>query len=361
MKGLWMWKKLTLLLVIGITVGCDTGASGVSEVASVEEGLEVQATAVIGPVDDAPGVVDGMMGGLRFADVFLNAFVGDQQRRPLNALVATSLPAAASNTWVKQALNYPRARRVLQYISECALPPGSRVRFWSADGNWQGWFDGVGGVAPEWQSGWCNERCQQTVSACLYSRINGDDRVININVRRNLASGGHVVDQFWKDNYPRLEAAYWGNFFRGFDDYGLLDMHACFGFDATAGDWRVAQFRKRYCGENDSSQACASVIAGPCGMTRSCPLAANDPFKKQCKGNPWDANGAAGACSPVPWENACTSGHANPETYPTPIAARTPTSRKARRWSASAPPACRWWPRARTACIARPSSGTRSA
>jgi len=263
-------------------------------------------------------VVDGMMGGLRFADVFLNAFLSDQeQRRPLLGLVNSTLPNAASNTWVKQSLNYPRARRVLQYISECALPPGERVRFWSADGTWQGWFDGVAGVAPEWTTGWCNERCQQTVSACLYSRVNGDDRVVPINLRRNVASGGHLVDNFWRQNYKTMESATWGNFFRGTDQYGFLDMHVCFGFDAPAGDWRVARFKKRYCGENDTSQACASVITGPCGLTRSCPLAANDPFKKQCKGNPWDANGAAGACSPVPWENVCTSGHANPESYPT--------------------------------------------
>ncbi len=305
------------LLVMSITVGCDTGEAAMSETEAATARSEQALVAEPDPVTPAPGVTEGMMGGLRFFDVYSNNFVGDPNRRALTALVATNLQQAAYDGNVQQALMGPRTRRVLQYMAECALPPGSHVDFWSSNRSWSGRFEGVGGMAPEWASGWCNEHCQQTVSACLFSRINGDDRVVNLNVRRHVAGGGHPVDQFWKDHYQRLEAAYWGNYFYGANANGLLDMHACFGFDAAGSDPRVALFRKRYCGEFDSSVACHAAIAGPCGSTRTCPLARADGFAKQCKGGPWDPDQAVSACSPQPWDNACTSTATMPADYPT--------------------------------------------
>jgi hypothetical protein len=204
---------------------------------------------------------------------------------------------------------------------ECALPPGSQVQFWTASQSWVGRFDGLGGVAPEWLTGACDARCQQTVSACLYARVNGDDRVVNLNVRRHIEGGGHVVDAYWKAHYPRLEAAYWGNYFLALASGSALDMHACFGFEAKAGDpstqARVALFRKRYCGAYENQAVCRNVIAGPCGSTRSCPLAPGDLFGKQCKGDPGDPNQAVGACSPLPWDNACSSSATTAADYPT--------------------------------------------
>jgi len=99
-------------------------------------------------------------------------------------------------------------RTQLAYIVRCALPATASITKQDQYGtNYT--FQGLLGLAPQWQSGTCDQSCQEDMTACLLAHIN----TAGIHVPLWIVANNPVVGWGQDPNYPNQEAAFFGNMF----------------------------------------------------------------------------------------------------------------------------------------------------
>jgi hypothetical protein len=101
----------------------------------------------------------------------------------------------------------PDRQDTVRYLVECALPQGHGITK-LVDGQ-ELTFDGLVGVAPEWEDGECDEDCQEWVTACLLARTNVSGQTVSIWMRADHPAIGEGTSLL----YPALEASFFGNLF----------------------------------------------------------------------------------------------------------------------------------------------------
>jgi uncharacterized membrane protein YgcG len=105
-------------------------------------------------------------------------------------------------------MNSDAGRSTVAYLVRCALPANQSLTKQDSHGA-SYTFPGEIGVAPEWQSGNCNEDCQEQVTACLLAHINTSG------VHIALWIDGDSPAISWNQNsaYPDQEGSFFGNIF----------------------------------------------------------------------------------------------------------------------------------------------------
>jgi hypothetical protein len=167
-----------------------------------------------------------------------------------NGLVtANGLPS--SNGLMTTALG----RKQVEYIVRCALPPTASITKKDQYGK-SYTFQGLLGLAPQWQESACDLNCQEHVSACLLAHINTSA----IHVPLWIVSGHPAVGWGPDPEFPNHEGSYFGNVF-------LLGAH---GTDPT----KAPMF---YC---TGPKYNVNAPSGRIGSTQT-----NPPYV-----NPWGAN-----------------------------------------------------------------------
>jgi hypothetical protein len=102
-------------------------------------------------------------------------------------------------------------RVVVAYLVMCALPAGRSITKEDQYGNVYT-FDGLVGVAPEWETGACGTSCQQWVSSCMLAHIN----TAGAHVPLWIVADDNTQPQIgWSldARYPNQEGAFFGNIF----------------------------------------------------------------------------------------------------------------------------------------------------
>ncbi len=99
-------------------------------------------------------------------------------------------------------------RTQISYIVRCALPAGASITKKDQYGN-SYTFQGLLGMAPQWQTGACDSNCQEDVSSCLLAHVN----TAGIHVPLWIVSNNPVVGWGQDPNYPNQEGAFFGNVF----------------------------------------------------------------------------------------------------------------------------------------------------
>jgi hypothetical protein len=166
-----------------------------------------------------------------------------------NALTNNALTnnALTSNALTNNALSDPNAREVLKYIASCALPAASAINVTVGGVAYS--FPGGLGLAAAWGNGGgtCNTACQETVSACVISRLDYLGVHVDISLRGKAA--GLVTDASERAAYPVAEGAYYGNIF-----LSTPVLNACIAPGQTG--------LTRVCGP--STVGCAVTVIGQC-------------------------------------------------------------------------------------------------
>src|SRR4051794_25791374 len=99
-------------------------------------------------------------------------------------------------------------RTQISYIVRCALP--ATVSITKKDQNGVSYtFQGLLGMAPQWQNGACDATCQEGVSACLLAHVN----TAGIHVPLWIVSQNPAVGWGQDPEFPNQEAAFFGNVF----------------------------------------------------------------------------------------------------------------------------------------------------
>lgn len=153
----------------------------------------------------------------------------------------------------------PTRHDTVQYLVECALPPGHTIT--KQVGNELLEFDGLIGLAPEWEDDACDEDCQEWVSACLLARTNASAQTVSIWMRADHSAIGEGSNLL----YPMYEASFYGNLF--------LDTpteHYCQGIVVGP---LLGQLEGR---------TCAGLLGGACGFVKytGCQLQKRCGFSK---------------------------------------------------------------------------------
>lgn len=93
-----------------------------------------------------------------------------------------------------------------EYLVECALPFGRSVTK-IVDGE-EVVLEGLLGLAPEWETGACDEDCQEWVSACMLARTNASGELVKVWFKADHEAIGWDVPAG-----ALFEAAFFGNLF----------------------------------------------------------------------------------------------------------------------------------------------------
>jgi hypothetical protein len=88
------------------------------------------------------------------------------------------------------------------------LPPGASITKQDQYGK-SYTYQGLLGIAPQWQTGACDTNCQESVSACLLAHVN----TAGIHVPLWIVGNDPVVGWGQDPNYPNQEGAFFGNVF----------------------------------------------------------------------------------------------------------------------------------------------------
>lgn len=119
---------------------------------------------------------------------------------------AYSLGSAAGLSDSSGLLTDPDLRGTAEYLVECALPYGTSITK-VVDGETIV-LDGLLGLAPEWETGECDQDCQEWVSACLLARTNDSGQTVKIWVK-----GEHEALGWEAPSNAVFEGAFYGNLF----------------------------------------------------------------------------------------------------------------------------------------------------
>jgi hypothetical protein len=120
----------------------------------------------------------------------------------VQALNASGLSATSSF------MNSDTGRSTVAYLVRCALPSNQSIT--KKDQNGTSYtFPGQIGVAPQWQSGTCDEDCQQQVTACLLAHVNTS----GVHIPLWIVGDSPAIS--WNQNsaYPDQEGSFFGNIF----------------------------------------------------------------------------------------------------------------------------------------------------
>ncbi|CAN92005.1 BNR repeat domain protein [Sorangium cellulosum So ce56] len=205
----------------------------------------------------------------------------------MNALTMDTLNALNDGAIASDTVSTRRghlSRELLRYIYKCAMPEDNKMML-TLDAlehpgqTEQVEFEGEIGLAPEWETGECDEECKQWVSACVLARVNGYHVKVDISLR-----GAHW--RLWASpqeqaEYKNFEGRFWGNIFAGSTQQ---DHRACRGPGANLG-----HITGRICASNggncsfqvyeDCTQACWGEI---CEGKRSVEVWLKDPPASDC-------------------------------------------------------------------------------
>jgi hypothetical protein len=99
-------------------------------------------------------------------------------------------------------------RAQVAYIVRCALPASASITKTDQYGT-SYTFQGLLGLAPQWQSGACDTTCQESVSACLLAHVN----TAGIHIPLWIVSQHAAVGWGQDPEFPNQEAAFFGNVF----------------------------------------------------------------------------------------------------------------------------------------------------
>jgi hypothetical protein len=150
-------------------------------------------------------------------------------------------------------------RQFVKYLAECALGPNDRVT------KGQHTFMGRLGLAPEWKTGQCDDRCQTWVTACLLARTNAQGATVDIELRAtHPAIGLGVADPAFSAH----EGAFFGNVFADYPS-----AYTCQGMGLPQ-----AVARNRLCADGQCAgitvtdyRLCASACTFENGSVTRCP------------------------------------------------------------------------------------------
>lgn len=155
---------------------------------------------------------------------------------------------------------------VVRYVVECALPVGESI-YKYVDGELVE-FEGRVGLAPEWETGACDEDCQQWVSACLLARTNVTGKNVPLWVVADHPSVGFGTN----DDYPLLEATFYGNLF--------ADPPALYFCRGSEEGVAAAIADGRTCSD-DTPEDCGFVTFGSCFEPERC-IVVDDSYPTDC-------------------------------------------------------------------------------
>lgn len=129
-------------------------------------------------------------------------------------------------------------QELVRYLVECALPLGHSISKGDPVHGGTISFDGYVGLAPAWETGPCDQDCQEWVSACLLARTNALGQPVQIEmVADHPAIGSERTNP---SVYTTEEAGFYGNLF-----LDPPEMHACVG---TLLDSLLSALELRVCG-----------------------------------------------------------------------------------------------------------------
>ncbi|MCA9706649.1 MAG: hypothetical protein KDK70_12420 [Myxococcales bacterium] len=157
-------------------------------------------------------------------------------------------------------LGDPVHRGTIEYIVECALPEGHSI-IKTHDGQ-DYVFEGQMGLAPQWETGACDESCQQWISACILARTNVSEEEILVWVQSDHASIG-----FGQPEGLVHEASWYGNLFAD-----PPEQYFC---DGTKGGNVAAKRAGRTCSQG-SGKKCGFTNTGDCDKHDRCTMAGPD-------------------------------------------------------------------------------------
>jgi hypothetical protein len=167
-----------------------------------------------------------------------------------------------------EALADPALRATAKYAVECALPYGTSIT--RVVNGKTVVFDGLVGLTPEWETGVCDQDCQEWVSACLLARTNVSGETVQISIK-----GDHEALNWDAPSGAVLEGAFYGNLFVAPEDRFL-----CRGSTLDV----VAAFREGRTCSLVSSEACEFTAYSNCSSFSRCTYdGPNNDVPTNCK------------------------------------------------------------------------------
>jgi hypothetical protein len=198
-----MWSYGCVVVAIAInTPGC-----------AVEDGHELGA---IASSEHALRTDNGLMlrNGLRF-DNGLRLLDGERLDHGLavghGLSVEHGLSTEAGLSASSGFLTSEAGQELVSYLVECTLPLGRSITKSDPVHGGTMTFDGFVGLAPAWETGPCDQDCQQWVSACLLARTNALGQSRSIELVANHPAIGTRRTRPW--TYLFEEAGFYGNLF----------------------------------------------------------------------------------------------------------------------------------------------------
>lgn len=149
-------------------------------------------------------------------------------------------------------------RGTAEYLVECALPLGHSITK-TVDGE-SLVFEGLLGLAPEWEDDACDEDCQQWVTACLLARTNVSGQSVTLWIQSDHPAIGYGIPDALVH-----EASWYGNLFTGDDE-----QYLCKG---TPGSGANAKHEGRTCSTGNN---CGFTKLGKCKKHDRCTMAGPD-------------------------------------------------------------------------------------
>ena len=92
----------------------------------------------------------------------------------------------------------------VSYLVRCALPANTSITKGTSYT-----FQGLLGMAPQWQNGACDTTCQENVSACMLAHVN----TAGIHVPLWMVAQNAAVGWGQDPEFPNQEGAFFGNVF----------------------------------------------------------------------------------------------------------------------------------------------------
>lgn len=100
-------------------------------------------------------------------------------------------------------------RSTVAYLVRCALPKGRSITKKDQYGRLHT-FPGQIGVAPQWESGACDQACQEHISACVLAHVNTTGKNIDL----WLDGDSPAIGWGRSSNHPYQEGSFFGNIFQ---------------------------------------------------------------------------------------------------------------------------------------------------
>jgi hypothetical protein len=157
-------------------------------------------------------------------------------------------------------------QELVRYLVECALPLGHGITKNDPIRGGTITFDGFVGLSSQWETGACDQDCQEWVSACLLARTNALGRPVSIELVASHPAIGSRRTQPWI--YLFEEAGFHGNLF--------LDppqAHACLGTGAV-----LSALQTRLCGLVPLATCGFDSLLDVCPLLNECSGRASDGY-----------------------------------------------------------------------------------